>query len=107
MILSTAEFVAGHDTVEVLGIVRGSTVRARHLGRDITAGLKNLVGGEVKSYTELMVDAREQAIERMIVDAEGLGADAVVCVRFTTSAVMSGASEILAFGTAVRLSPKS
>ena len=107
MILSTAEFVAGYDTVEVLGIVRGSTVRARHLGRDITAGLKNLVGGEVKSYTELMVDAREQAIERMIVDAEGIGADAIVCVRFTTSAVMAGASEILAFGTAIRLSPKS
>lgn len=103
MYLSTTYDIAGFEIAETLDIVRGSTVRARHLGRDIMAGLKNVVGGEIRSYTELMSDAREQAIERMIMDAEDLGADAIVGVRFMTAAVMSGASEILAFGTAVRL----
>ncbi len=103
MYLSTTYDLAGFEIIETLDIVRGSTVRARHVGRDILAGLKNVVGGEIRSYTELMSDAREQAIERMIADAEDLGADAVVGVRFMTAAVMSGASEILAFGTAVRI----
>ncbi len=103
MYLSTTYDLAGFEIIETLDIVRGSTVRARHVGRDIMAGLKNVVGGEIRSYTELMADAREQAIERMIADAEDLGADAVVGVRFMTAAVMSGASEILAFGTAVRI----
>jgi len=103
VIITTGETVAGFEIVETIDIVRGSTVRARHIGRDISAGLKNLVGGEVRSYTELMVDAREQAIGRMIADAEDLGGDAIICVRFTTASVMKGASEILAYGTAVKL----
>ena len=103
MYLSTTYDLAGYEIVETLDIVRGSTVRARHVGRDIMAGFKNVVGGEIKSYTELMSDAREQAIERMVADAEGLGADAVIGVRFMTASVMKGASEILAFGTAVRI----
>ena len=103
MIISTRDSIEGYRIVESLGIVRGSTVRVRHLGNDILAGFKNLVGGEIKEYTELMADAREQAIDRMTADAEELGADAILTVRFTTSMLMRGASEILAFGTAVRL----
>ncbi|HQU60670.1 MAG: YbjQ family protein [Phaeodactylibacter sp.] len=103
MIITSIDYVPGREIIEVLDIARGSTVRARNLGRDISAVLKNLVGGEIEEYTRLMADAREQAIERMIADAELLGADAVLNVRFTTSAVMQGASEILAYGTAVRL----
>ena len=102
MLLSTREILEEYEIVETLGLVRGSTVRVRHMGNDILAGLKNLVGGEITAYTELMSDAREQALDRMIADAEELGANAVVCVRFTTSMLMRGASEILAFGTAVR-----
>ncbi|HMQ46842.1 MAG TPA: YbjQ family protein [Saprospiraceae bacterium] len=106
MKLSTTDFIAGYEITEVIDIARGSTVRARNLGRDIFAGLKNLVGGEINEYTRLMADAREQAIERMIADAEGLDADAVINVRFTTAAVMQGASEMLAYGTAVKLKAK-
>ena len=107
MLISTRERLEEHEVVETLGVVRGSTVRVRHLGNDILAGLKNLVGGEVMAYTELMADAREQALDRMIADAEDLGADAVLCVRFTTSMLMRGASEVLAYGTAVRLKGKT
>ncbi len=103
MIISTTDFIPGKEIAEVIEIARGSTVRARNIGRDIFAGLKNLVGGEISEYTELMADAREQAIARMIADAEQLGADAVINVRFTTSMVMQGCSEILAYGTAVKL----
>ena len=103
MLITSTDFIPGREIVEVLDIARGSTVRARNLGRDIFAGLKNLVGGEIQEYTRLMADAREQAIDRMIADGEELGADAIVNVRFTTAAVMQGASEILAYGTAVRL----
>ena len=103
MLITTTDFIPGQEIVEVLDVVRGSTVRARNLGRDIFAGLKNLVGGEIQEYTRLMADAREQAIGRMIADGEELGADAIINVRFTTAAVMQGASEILAYGTAVRL----
>lgn len=88
---------------EILGIVRGSTVRARNIGRDIFASLKNIVGGEVSEYTKLMADSREEALFRMQRDAERLGADAVINVRFTTSAIMQGMAEILAYGTAVKL----
>ena len=101
--MSTTYSLPGYEIVESLDIVRGSTVRARHLGRDIMAGFKNVVGGEVRSYTELMADAREQAIERMIADAEHVGADAIIGVRFMTAAVMQGASELLAYGTAVKI----
>ena len=103
MLISSTDFIAGKEIVETLDIARGSTVRARNLGRDIFAGLKNLVGGEITEYTHLLADAREQAINRMIADAERIGADAVINVRFTTSAVMQGMSEILAYGTAVKL----
>lgn len=103
MIMSNTDSIAGHRIVESLDIARGSTVRARNIGRDIFAGLKNLVGGEITEYTRLMADAREQAIDRMIADAERLGANGIVNVRFMTSMVMAGCSEILAYGTAVKL----
>lgn len=103
MIIVSTETIPGREIAETLGLARGSTVRARNIGRDIFAGLKNIVGGEISEYTKLMADAREQALERMAIDGERLGADAVVNVRFMTSAVMSGASEILAYGTAVKL----
>ncbi|MEL6721215.1 MAG: YbjQ family protein [Bacteroidota bacterium] len=103
MIVTTTATVPNREIVEVLDIARGSTVRARNVGRDIFAGLKSIVGGEIEEYTKLQSQAREQALYRMIDDAEALGADAVVNVRFTTSMVMQGASEILAYGTAVKL----
>jgi len=104
VIISTTESVAGRQVTEMLGIVRGNSVRARHVGRDIVAGIKNLVGGEIREYAELQSQTREQATRRMTMDAERLGADAVVCVRYTTSMIAQGASEILAYGTAVKLS---
>lgn len=103
MIITTTDFVPEREIVEIIDIARGSTVRARHIGRDIVAGLKQVIGGEITEYTKLMADAREQAIDRMMADAERIGADAVINVRFTTSAVMQSASEILAYGTAVKL----
>jgi uncharacterized protein YbjQ (UPF0145 family) len=103
MLTSTTDTVAGYEISETLGIVRGNTVRARNIGRDITQGLRNVVGGELKSYTGLLSDAREEAIVRMEVQAEELGADAVVSVRFVTAEVTQGAAEILAYGTAVKL----
>jgi uncharacterized protein YbjQ (UPF0145 family) len=99
----TIDNVPGEKIADTIGIARGSTVRARHLGRDIFAGLKNLVGGEISEYTKLLADAREEALNRMVLDAQRMGADAVVNVRFTTSTVMQGCSEILAYGTAVKL----
>lgn len=103
MIYITTTEIPGKEITEVLGTVRGSTVRARNVGRDLFAGLKNIVGGEISEYTKLLADAREQAIKRMLDDASRLGADAVVNVRFTTSQVMQGAAEMLAYGTAVRV----
>ncbi len=103
MIYVTTETIKGKEIAESIGTVRGSTVRARNIGRDIFAGLKNIVGGEISEYTKLLADAREQAIKRMMDDAAKLGADAVVNVRFTTSQVMQGAAEMLAYGTAVKL----
>jgi uncharacterized protein YbjQ (UPF0145 family) len=107
MIITTTSTLPNKEVTDVLGIVRGSTVRARNVGRDIFAGLKNLVGGEIKEYSKLQAHSREQAIERMIADAESLGADAIVNVRLTTSMVMQGAAEILAYGTAVKLKDNS
>lgn len=104
MILTTTETVPQREVIEILGIARGSSVRARHLGNDIMAGLKNIVGGEIEEYTKLQADSREQALERMVKDAEKLGADAVVGVRMMTSMVAAGAAEILVYGTAVKLS---
>ena len=103
MLYVTTETIAGKTILETLGIARGSTVRSRNIGRDIFASLKNIVGGEIEEYTKLQADAREQALQRMIEDAKNMGADAIVSVRFTTSVVTQGASEILAFGTAVKL----
>ena len=104
MKLSTTNDIPGHKITETLGIARGSTVRTRNVGNDIIAAFKNLVGGEVEQYTKLQADAREQALQRMIEDANSLGVDAVVCVRFQTSVMMAGASELLAYGTAVKTS---
>ena len=102
MIFVTTDTITEKKIIKTLGTVRGSTVRARNIARDIFAGLKNIVGGEISEYTQLLADAREQAIKRMLEDAEKLGADAVVNVRFTTSQVMQGAAEMLAYGTAVK-----
>jgi len=104
MIVSTTDIVPNKEITEILGIARGSTVRARNIGRDIFAGLKNIVGGEISEYTKLQAESREQAMHRMVQDAERLGADAILNMRLTTSMVMQGASEILAYGTAVKLS---
>ena len=103
MIVATTETVTSRTISETLGIVRGNVIRAKHIGTDIVAGLRNLVGGEVSEYTKLMAEAREQALDRMVREAESMNADAVVGVRFATSMVMSGAAEILVYGTAVRL----
>lgn len=101
MIVVTSETVAGKRIVKSLGLVRGNTVRARHLGKDIMAGLRNIVGGEVHEYAKLIAESREQALDRMVGEAEALGANAVVALRFTTSVMMGGAAELLAVGTAV------
>ena len=103
MLIATTETIAGHDITQTLGLVRGNTIRARHVGRDITAALRNLVGGEVTEYTKMVAESREQALDRMVAEAESLGSDAVVAVRFTTSVITSGAAELLAVGTAVKL----
>lgn len=106
MIVVTTPDVPGREIVEVLGLVRGNTIRARHLGRDIQAKLRNLAGGEVKEYTKMLAEAREQAVDRMLEDARALDAEAVVAVRFQTCEVMNGAAEMLCYGTAVRLAPR-
>ena len=101
MLLSTTDQIFGKKIVRHLGLVRGNTIRARHIGRDILAGLRNLVGGEITDYTKMMAESREQAIDRMVEEAQKLGANAIVGIYFTTSMVMSMAAEILVFGTAV------
>ena len=103
MIVTNVESVLGKEIKEHYGLVQGSTIRAKHVGRDIMAGLKNIVGGELKGYTELLVEARREALKRMTAQAEELGANAVVNVRFSTSSVAQGAAEILCYGTAVRV----
>ena len=102
MILCTTNDIAGKNITETLGLVRGNTIRARHIGRDITASLRNLIGGEVHDYTKMMAEAREQALDRMVAEAEALEADAIISIRFSTSFIMQGAAELLAFGTAVK-----
>jgi len=103
MIMVTTEQIEGKKITETLGLVRGSTIRARHMGHDIIAGLRNIVGGEVKDYTVMLAQAREEAIQRMIEQAEKMGANAIVGTRFVTSMVMSGAAEMVAYGTAVKV----
>jgi uncharacterized protein YbjQ (UPF0145 family) len=101
MIIVTSENIAGKKVVKTLGLVRGNTVRARHVGKDIMAGLRNIVGGEVHEYAKLMSESREQTLDRMVAEAESLGANAVIATRFTTSVMAAGAAELLAIGTAV------
>ena len=103
MIITTSEQIEGKKIVKTVGMVKGSTIRARHLGRDIMAGLRGVVGGEITEYTKMMAESREQAIQRMVEDAEKQGANAIIGMRFTTSMVMQNASEILAYGTGVVL----
>lgn len=105
MIIVTSENIAGQRIVKTLGIVRGNTVRARHVGKDIIAGLRTLVGGEIHEYSKLMAESREQTIDRMIVEAKMLGANAIVASRFTTSVIVGGAAELLVVGTAVVVEP--
>lgn len=105
MILSTTDSVHGHDVTETLGLVCGNTVRARHVGKDVQAVMQNFVGGEILHYTKLLGEAREQALDRMKENALALGADAVITVRFSTSEIATGAAEIVAYGTAVKLAP--
>jgi uncharacterized protein YbjQ (UPF0145 family) len=101
MLISNMEVVPGKTVVKHLGLVQGSTVRAKHIGRDLMAGLKNIVGGELKGYTELLTEARQEAVSRMVAQAQALGANAIVNVRFSTSSVTAGAAELYAYGTAV------
>jgi uncharacterized protein YbjQ (UPF0145 family) len=102
ILVVTSEEIAGKTIKQHLGLVRGNTIRARHVGKDILAGLRNIVGGEIHEYTKLMAESREQALDRMMDEARSLGANAIVSVRFTTSMISQGAAELLAFGTAVR-----
>jgi uncharacterized protein YbjQ (UPF0145 family) len=103
MIIVNTDFIPGKTIKSSMGLVRGNTIRARHIGRDIMAGLRNIVGGEITEYTKLIAEAREQAIDRMVEEAEKLNADAVINIRFSTSVLMGGAAELLAYGTAVKL----
>jgi len=101
MIIVTTENIANKRVVKTLGLVRGNTVRARHIGKDIMAGLRNIVGGEIHEYAKLIAESREQTLDRMVAEAEELGANAILATRFTTSVMMGGAAELLAIGTAV------
>ncbi|HDM70381.1 MAG TPA: heavy metal-binding domain-containing protein [Thermotogales bacterium] len=103
MILSTTDKIPGMKVKEILGLVMGNTIKARHIGRDIAAAFKNMIGGEIMGYTEMLTEARNEAIKRMIDEAEKLNADAIVGIRLATSQIMSGAAEMLAYGTAVKL----
>ena len=106
MIIMTTSEIPGKEVSEVLGIVRGNTVRARNIGRDIMAVIKNMIGGEIEEYTKLLAEARDQALDRMEQQAESIGADAVINVRFATSFIMTSAAEMLAYGTAVKIRSK-
>ena len=101
MLISNIDVIAGKNIVQHIGLVQGSTVRAKHVGKDILAGLRNIVGGELSAYTELLQESRQSATDRMIAQAQGLGANAIINIRFSTAAIAAGASEILAYGTAV------
>jgi uncharacterized protein YbjQ (UPF0145 family) len=107
MILTTSDTIPGHTIQETLGLVRGSVVRARHLGKDITALFKNVVGGELDEYTKLLAESREHALDRMQAEANSKGADAIVTLRFSSSQISAGAAEVLVYGTAVKLVPAS
>jgi uncharacterized protein YbjQ (UPF0145 family) len=106
MIIATTDTIAGKEITQTLGMARGSTIQAKHIGKDIMSGLRTVVGGELTEYSKMLEEAREKSINRMVEDAEKMGADAVINVRFMTSGVMAGASEILAYGTAVKIRNK-
>lgn len=106
ILTTTQDNFADYEITETLGLVRGNTIRARHVGKDILAGLRTIVGGEITEYTKMLAESREQALDRMYAEAASLGADGIVCMRFTTSAVMASAAELLAYGTAVKLQKK-
>ena len=106
MLVLTSEHVAGHKIVRTLGLVRGNTVRARHVGKDILAGFRTIVGGEIHEYTKLMAESREHTLDRMCDEAHQLGANAIIATRFTTSVIVGGAAELLAIGTAVIIEPE-
>ena len=101
MIITSCENITGKKIVKTIGLVKGNTIRARHLGRDIAAGLRGIIGGEIVEYTKLIAESREQSIDRMVVDAKGKGANAIIMVRFSTSEIMKGAAELLSYGTAI------
>jgi uncharacterized protein YbjQ (UPF0145 family) len=103
MLITTQDEFADYEIVETLGLVKGNTIRARHIGKDILAGLRTIVGGEITEYTKMLAESREQSIDRIVADAKSRGADGIVCLRFTTSAVMQGSAELLAYGTAVKV----
>ena len=103
MIVVSSEGIPGKEIVRTMGLVRGNTIRARHIGKDIMASLRNIAGGEIEEYTKMLAESREQALDRMVEDAQKLGANAIIGVRFTTSSMMQGAAELLAYGTAVRV----
>ena len=106
MIYSTTDTVPGREILAIVGVVTGNVVQSKHIGRDFMAGLKSIVGGEIRGYTEMLTDARDVAVQRLVASAHEKGADAVVGIRFTTSAIMDGSSEIMVFGTAVSLKPE-
>ena len=106
MLITTQDDFADYEITETLGMVKGNTIRARHVGKDILAGLRTIIGGEITEYTKMLAESREQAIDRMVAEAQNKQADGIVCMRFTTSAVMQGSAELLAYGTAVKLSRK-
>lgn len=105
MKMVTTDGIPGYEIIEVMGLVKGNTIRARNVGKDVVAALKNITGGEIEEYTKMIAESRDQAVDRMTEEAEGLNANAVVGIRFGTTAVMSGAAEILVYGTAVRMKP--
>jgi uncharacterized protein YbjQ (UPF0145 family) len=107
MLITTQDELADYEITQTLGLVRGNTIRARHVGKDIVAGLRSIVGGEITEYTKMLAEAREQSLDRIVEEADSLGADAIVCLRFTTSPVMQGAAELLAYGTAVKVRIKN
>jgi len=106
MLLTTQDQFSEYEIIQTLGLVKGNTVRARHVGKDILASFRNVVGGEIEEYTKLLAESREQAIDRMVMMAKMMGADAIVGIRFTTSSIMQAASEMFAYGTAVKLKKK-
>lgn len=107
MILVNTDSITGKEIIETIGLVKGSTIRAKHVGKDIIAGLRQIVGGELKEYTEMIDEARKIAMDRMVKEAESLGADAIINIRYSTTAVMQGAAEIMVYGTAVKIKDKT